>query len=63
MIALSGQHEDARMCLALAMTSVRLGAHALNYTEVTGLLHREENGEKVVCGAKVKDKVSSKLLA
>lgn len=56
----AGQHEDARMCLSLVMTAVRLGAHALNYTEVTGLLHKEEGGKKVICGARVKDKVSSK---
>ena len=42
------------------MTSVRLGAHALNYTEVIKVLHKEEDGKKVVCGARVRDKVSSK---
>lgn len=46
------------MCLSLIMTAVRLGAHTLNYTEVVGLLHREENGQKVVCGATVHDKIS-----
>lgn len=48
------------MCLALTMTAVRLGAHALNYTEVIELLHKNVCGKTVVCGAKVRDKVSGK---
>lgn len=47
------------MCLSLIMTAVRLGANTLNYAEVTSLLHREEEGgSKVVCGARVRDKIS-----
>ncbi|XP_067934879.1 glycerol-3-phosphate dehydrogenase, mitochondrial-like isoform X2 [Watersipora subatra] len=53
-----GQHEDARMCLSLTMTAVRLGAHALNYTEVISLLHKDDGDKRVVCGARVRDKVS-----
>ncbi|KAF6024692.1 hypothetical protein EB796_017014 [Bugula neritina] len=54
-----GQQEDSRMCLSLIMTAVRLGAHALNYTEVIDLIHREEDGKQVLCGARVRDKVSN----
>jgi len=49
------------MCLSLIMTAVRLGAHALNYTEVIDLIHREEDGKQVLCGARVRDKVSSRF--
>lgn len=42
------------------MTSARLGAHTLNYTEVVGLLHKEVDGEKVLSGARVRDKITSK---
>ena len=51
------------MCLSLIMTAARLGAHTLNYTEVISLLHKEVDGNSVVCGAKVRDKISCKFKA
>ena len=45
------------------MTAARLGAHTLNYTEVRELLHKtEEDGRKVVCGARVYDKTTSEFI-
>lgn len=57
-----GQHDDARMNVALAITSIRYGAAAANYTEVIEILKRtdEVTGEEVVCGAKVKDRMTSR---
>lgn len=53
---LAGQHEDARMCLAIALTAIRMGASCANYTECLGL--EKSNGQ--VTGAKVLDKMTSK---
>ncbi|XP_017068071.2 probable glycerol-3-phosphate dehydrogenase, mitochondrial [Drosophila eugracilis] len=49
-----GQVDDARMCLALVMTAVALGANVVNHTEVVELIHQE--GCCRVVG--VKDKIS-----
>ncbi len=54
-----GQHDDARMCIAIAMTAARLGAQVTNYVEVLELTHgKDASGKEVVNGAKVLDKVS-----
>ena len=59
---MSGQHDDARMCLAVALTASRLGADVANYVEVQKLLYRkDENGKDVVSGATVFDKVAGKI--
>ncbi|XP_011193203.1 glycerol-3-phosphate dehydrogenase, mitochondrial [Zeugodacus cucurbitae] len=55
-----GQQDDARMCLAVALTAARHGATVCNHVEVKELLKKEENGKKVLCGAKVKDHISGK---
>lgn len=56
-----GQQDDARMCLAVALTAARHGATVCNHVEVLELLKRpDEKGEKVLCGAKVKDHISGK---
>ena len=58
---MTGQHEDARMCLALALTAARMGATVANHTEVTQLLKKQdpENPDKeIIWGAKVKDKMT-----
>ena len=51
-----GQHNDARMNLALIMTAVHLGAVTANYTEVIKLHKKtvEGKGERV-CGARLRD--------
>lgn len=52
-----GQHNDARMNLAIALTAARYGAATANYTEVVGLLKKTdpETGTERVCGARCKD--------
>lgn len=50
-----GQHNDARMCVTLAITAARYGAAIANHVEVTGLL-RDENGK--LRGAKVRDNLT-----
>lgn len=58
----AGQQDDARMCLALALTSAKLGAHVANHVEVVGLLKQtNEKGEEVVCGAKLKERFTGLL--
>ena len=59
LLTILGQHDDARMCLAVALTASRLGANVANYVEVTKLLYRkDEDGKNIVSGATVLDKVS-----
>ncbi|XP_075685418.1 glycerol-3-phosphate dehydrogenase, mitochondrial [Rhinoderma darwinii] len=52
-----GQHNDARMNLAIALTAARYGAATANYTEVVGLLKKTdpESGTQRVCGARCRD--------
>uniref|UniRef100_A0AAV2LAJ5 Glycerol-3-phosphate dehydrogenase, mitochondrial n=1 Tax=Knipowitschia caucasica TaxID=637954 RepID=A0AAV2LAJ5_KNICA len=52
-----GQHNDARMNLAIALTAARHGAAVANYTEVVSLLKRTDpkSGEEKVCGARCRD--------
>ncbi|XP_030064609.1 glycerol-3-phosphate dehydrogenase, mitochondrial isoform X2 [Microcaecilia unicolor] len=52
-----GQHNDARMNLAIALTAARYGAATANYTEVLHLLKKTdpESGKVHVCGARCKD--------
>ncbi|KAM4697644.1 glycerol-3-phosphate dehydrogenase, mitochondrial [Rhinophrynus dorsalis] len=52
-----GQHNDARMNLAIAMTAARYGAATANYTEVVRLLKKTdpESGRERVCGARCRD--------
>ena len=53
----AGMHEDARMCLSIALTAARLGANVGNHVEVVELLKCEdcETGKTEVSGARVKD--------
>jgi len=52
-----GQHDDARMCIAIAVTAARLGANIANHTEVLDLCKDTDNGGKtVLTGAKVRDR-------
>ncbi|KAG8432341.1 hypothetical protein GDO86_016835 [Hymenochirus boettgeri] len=52
-----GQHNDARMNLAIALTAARYGAATANYTEVVRLLKRTDpvSGRERVCGARCRD--------
>ncbi|KAG6940014.1 glycerol-3-phosphate dehydrogenase 2 [Chelydra serpentina] len=52
-----GQHNDARMNLAIALTAARYGAATANYTEVVHLLKKTEpkSGKEYVCGARCRD--------
>ncbi|XP_058447444.1 glycerol-3-phosphate dehydrogenase, mitochondrial isoform X1 [Malaya genurostris] len=56
-----GQQDDARMCLAIALTAARHGAAITNHVEVLQLLKKKnESGKEVLCGAKVRDNISKK---
>ena len=59
----SGQHNDARMCIAISLTAARLGATVANHVEVIKLLKKkDESGKEVVCGATVRDELLGKKL-
>lgn len=53
----AGQHNDARMNLAIALTAARYGAATANYMEVVRLLKKTDpqTGKELVCGARCKD--------
>ena len=52
-----GQHNDARMNMALIMTAVHHGAAVANHTEVVAL-HKNANGK--IEGAKLRDNISKR---
>ena len=53
----AGQHNDARMNLAIALTAARYGAATANYMEVLSLLKKTDpqTGKECVSGARCKD--------
>ncbi|CAB1346697.1 unnamed protein product, partial [Coregonus sp. 'balchen'] len=55
-----GQHNDARMNLAIALTAARYGAAIANYTEVVHLLKwvDPQMGTERVCGARCRDVIT-----
>ncbi|NXX28832.1 GPDM protein, partial [Nicator chloris] len=57
-----GQHNDARMNLAIALTAARYGAATANYTEVRHLLKSADtgSGRQRVCGARCRDVITGK---
>ncbi|XP_069472516.1 glycerol-3-phosphate dehydrogenase, mitochondrial isoform X2 [Ambystoma mexicanum] len=57
-----GQHNDARMNLAIALTAARYGAATANYTEVVHLLKKTDpaSGKMRVYGARCKDVLTGK---
>lgn len=62
MLSFQGQQDDARMCLSLALTSVRLGASVANYTEVLELIKKvDETGNSKVAGVKVRDRMTGNI--
>jgi len=54
----TGQHDDARMCIAIALTAIRHGANIANHTEVLELNKQTLDGKLVLSGAKVKDRLT-----
>ncbi|XP_066046591.1 glycerol-3-phosphate dehydrogenase, mitochondrial [Chamaea fasciata] len=57
-----GQHNDARMNLAIALTAARYGAATANYTEVRHLLKSPGTGggRTRVCGVRCRDVITGK---
>ncbi|KRY55761.1 putative glycerol-3-phosphate dehydrogenase, mitochondrial, partial [Trichinella britovi] len=56
LIYYDGQHNDARMNIALILTAIRYGAQCANHVEVVDLLKKTDpDGVTKVCGAKVRD--------
>ncbi|XP_039925977.1 glycerol-3-phosphate dehydrogenase, mitochondrial isoform X2 [Hirundo rustica] len=57
-----GQHNDARMNLAIALTAARYGAATANYTEVRHLLKSADtrSGRQRVCGVRCRDVLTGK---
>ena len=54
-----GQHNDARMNIAIALTAARMGATLANHTEVLDLIKfKNEEGEEEVRGARLRDRMS-----
>lgn len=53
----AGQHNDARMNVAIALTAARYGAATANYMEVMSLLKKTDpqTGKEHVSGARCKD--------
>ena len=56
-----GQHDDARMNIAIAVSTARMGGSVGNYVEVLDI-HKttDANGKEVVSGARVKDRMTDK---
>ncbi|XP_058695804.1 glycerol-3-phosphate dehydrogenase, mitochondrial [Poecile atricapillus] len=57
-----GQHNDARMNLAIALTAARYGATTANYAEVRHLLKSTDtaSGRQRVCGVRCRDVITGK---
>lgn len=54
-----GQHNDARMNIAIALTAARMGAAVANHTDVVSLIkHKDKNGKEVVKGANLRDMIT-----
>lgn len=51
-----GAHNDARMCLSIALTAARKGAIVANHVAVTSL--EKDPSDNRICGAKVRDQLS-----
>ncbi|OWA51719.1 Glycerol-3-phosphate dehydrogenase, mitochondrial [Hypsibius exemplaris] len=50
-----GQHNDARMNLAITITAARLGANTVNHVKCIDILKENVDGKEVVRGARLKD--------
>ena len=62
---ITGQQDDARMNVAIALTSVRRGANVVNHTEVLALLKKKvSQGERLHCVSETrKDRPTTTLLS
>uniref|UniRef100_A0A915HW62 glycerol-3-phosphate dehydrogenase n=1 Tax=Romanomermis culicivorax TaxID=13658 RepID=A0A915HW62_ROMCU len=61
LIYYDGQHNDARMNLAIVLSAIRKGAQCANHVAVIDLLKtKDASGNETVCGAKVKDMITGK---
>jgi glycerol-3-phosphate dehydrogenase len=57
----SGQMDDARMCLSVALTATRHGATVANHVRVTKLLkEKDSSGKLVLRGASLRDEITGK---
>ncbi|XP_039266240.2 glycerol-3-phosphate dehydrogenase, mitochondrial-like isoform X1 [Styela clava] len=57
-----GQHNDARMNLAIGLTAARQGAAIANHVEVLKLLKRKDkDGNEVCCGATVRNNMNGNV--
>jgi glycerol-3-phosphate dehydrogenase len=54
-----GQHNDARMNIALAFTAARMGANVANYCTAIELIHENILGQKMIRGVKCFDQYRS----
>lgn len=52
-----GQQDDARMCLALALTATRYGATVANHVKAVHII-KDDNGK--ICGAHLRDELTGK---
>lgn len=52
-----GQQDDARMCLALALTATRYGATVANHVKAINII-KDNNGK--ICGAHLRDELTGK---
>lgn len=53
-----GAHNDARMCLSIALTAARRGAYVANHVGVTSLI--KDLHDNKICAAKVKDQLTGR---
>jgi glycerol-3-phosphate dehydrogenase len=53
-----GQHNDSRMNVALALTSIAQGSTTVNHIEVQDLIKEDTNELNKIKGAKVKDLIT-----
>ena len=61
MTVFTGQHDDARMNLSIAISAIRMGGSLVNYTEAVELTKaKDENGKEIVSGAKIRDRITGK---
>lgn len=52
-----GQQDDARMCLAIALTATRHGATVANHVKCTSL---KKDAKGILCGARLRDEMTGK---
>ncbi|XP_055345574.1 glycerol-3-phosphate dehydrogenase, mitochondrial-like [Paramacrobiotus metropolitanus] len=63
LVYFDGQQNDARMCLALAITAARMGANVANYLQVVNLVKLRDGWREFVRGVVVKDVLTNREFA